>query len=199
MKKKTIALTSLVLLLSLTFAACAPAAVEEPAEPVAEVEEAVAEVEEPATEVEEPAAEIEEPTTEDEKPVEEPAESAPAEEDPDSRMAFLSALEGRWIMTFPSQPGCTETMTFNSDMTFAIDGNEEHIEGMYGLDEEISESGRARFWMLFTSDNGGADCNGVARDDSGAGGELFIEFSGASELQFFMQPSGGEAQIIYTR
>ena len=206
MKNKLMAMTVLVVLLSLTFAACAPTAVEEPVEPVADVEEAVAdeeepaaEVEEPAAEQEEPAAEVEEPTAEQEEPVQEPAENATVGDVPESRSAFLAAFEGLWIMSYPYDPDCAETVTFNSDMTFAIDAGEEHLVGMFGLDEEINESGRATFWLLFTSDNGGADCAGNTRDDSGAGGEAFLAITSPSELQWFRQPSGGEAVIIYNR
>ena len=107
-------------------------------------------------------------------------------------------LAGLWEFTYPGS-GCVETMDFQADGTFEGRGGDEVYGGRWVLGTEVSTEGRRRVDLEISHDNGGADCQGYAWNDTGMSRALYVVFPTPDSLEFYEFSWGGEALVTFLR
>lgn len=93
-----------------------------------------------------------------------------------------------------------ERLAFRDDGMVTIRRGEETTENTYLMAWSPEPNGRYRLTMVTVKDDGGRDCDGATRDDSGRRRVVYILFSQSRESMIFCNsPEGADCTGLMRR
>lgn len=97
-------------------------------------------------------------------------------------------IVGAWEWT-RKENKCTETYTYRKDGTSLVESGQEKNEDKYEISGKIEGSDRYTMKVTTVKDNGGKDCGGNDKDNTGQTATVFVEFGdGFSEMIVCLDP-----------
>lgn len=84
-------------------------------------------------------------------------------------------IVGTWELT-RKENKCTETYTYRADGTSLVQSGQEKNEDKYEISGRIEGSDRRQMKVTTVKDNGGRDCAGNDKDNTGQTAVVFVEF-----------------------
>ncbi|MGH8608029.1 MAG: hypothetical protein ACREX9_11600 [Gammaproteobacteria bacterium] len=84
-------------------------------------------------------------------------------------------IVGTWEWT-KKENNCTETYTYRADGTSLVESGQEKNEDKYEISGKAEGSDRLRMKVTTVKDNGGKDCAGNDKDNTGQTAVVFVEF-----------------------
>lgn len=118
---------------------------------------------------------------------------------PATLRAQQPSLAGTWEWA-RKKDGCVERLAFRDDGTVTIRRGEETTENTYLMAWSPEPNGRYRLTMVTVKDDGGRDCDGATRDDSGRRSVVYILFSQSRESMIFCgSPEGADCTGLMRR
>ncbi|MGH8729165.1 MAG: hypothetical protein ACREV9_13665 [Burkholderiales bacterium] len=85
-------------------------------------------------------------------------------------------IVGVWEWT-RKESKCTETYTYRKDGTALVESGQEKSEDKYEITDTFEENNRYRMKVTTVKDNGGKDCAGNGKDNTGQTATVFVEFN----------------------
>ncbi len=109
-----------------------------------------------------------------------------------------TSIVGTWTLLHQAVQ-CTETLTFNADNTFSATALDEVVDGTYTFITQANASNRHSFSFTITSDNEQFDCEGDNANDVGLVVDVFAGFPGTGEMNWYLQATGGTAELTFNK
>ena len=100
------------------------------------------------------------------------------------------SIVGTWSFTYPATQ-CVETYTFNASNSITITSLDEISTGTYFFDNTVNSSNRHSLSFTVINDNEQPDCEGNNINDVGRVVDVFAEFVTITEMNWYLQSSGG--------
>jgi hypothetical protein len=92
-----------------------------------------------------------------------------------ARAASDHPIVGVWEWT-RKENNCTETYTYRKDGASLVESAQERNEDKYEISDTAEGSNRHRMKVTTTKDNGGKDCAGNDKDNTGQSATVYVEF-----------------------